>query len=77
MNEMSEATIAEIFKLADRLSFSDRLSLIERLAGRMQQKVSSKQARSLRGIWKDKVPADFDIDGALRQIRGEQNEAGN
>ena len=31
----------------------------------------NRRPRDLYGIWKDGFPKDFDIDGALREIRGE------
>jgi len=69
---MNESALSDILKLADGLNLSDRLALIEQLASGLRRKGPAKPARSLRGIWKDKVPEDFDIDGALREIRGEQ-----
>ena len=61
-----------VTEMADRLSPSEQLRLVEHLAKRLQKRsFETKKPRSLRGIWKGKFPEDFDIDTALHEIRSE------
>ena len=73
---MIKPTVAFIEQLAAHLTTEDRLTLIERLARRTKLSLSrptddAKKPVSLRGIWKDKFPEDFDIDAVLKEIRSE------
>ncbi len=61
-----------VTEMADRLSPSEQLRLVEHLAKRLQTKSSDKKKpQSLRGIWKGKFPEDIDIEADIREIRDE------
>jgi hypothetical protein len=63
-------TVLEHIKhLSDGLSQEEKLSLAAYLSS-MENSVHRKP-RDLYGIWKDGFPKDFDIDTALREIRGD------
>jgi len=71
---MSEVNLKQITQLADQLSSEDQRSLIKYLEQQLRlDSVASngKQLRSLRGIWKGKMPEDIDLDAALYEIRHE------
>jgi hypothetical protein len=67
---MVSMTIKQIEELAMRLPASDRLALIQRLLTGLPVNVPT-APKSLRGAWRSAFPADFDIDGAVRDIRHE------
>ncbi len=61
-----------VTEMADRLSPSEQLRLVEHLTKRLQTKTSDKKKlQSLRGIWKGKFPEDIDIEADIREIRDE------
>ena len=67
MNDLEHVAV-----LADRLSPSKQLKLVEHLAHRLNERAQTKHGRKdLRGSWKVDFPDDFDIDAALREIRNE------
>ena len=68
---MTETSLKHVEQLVDQLSFEEQLCLVEHLTQRLRQKTQQKQPKDLYGIWKDRFPADFDIDAALREIRSE------
>jgi hypothetical protein len=69
---MSETILEYVTRLADQLSPEEKLMLVERLAeSRKQDKPSRPIPASLRGVWQNSFPEDFDVDGALREIRHE------
>lgn len=57
--------------LALHLSEDDRAKLIESLRKNLLDQQPSKPSRDLWGTWKGKIPADFDVDAALKEIRFE------
>jgi hypothetical protein len=61
--------IEHIKQLTESLSDEERRSLAAYLSS--HERGVNRQPRDLYGIWKDGFPKDFDIDGALREIRGE------
>ena len=61
--------LEHIKQLSDALSQEEKLSLAAYLSS-MENSVS-RRPRDLYGIWRDGFPKDFDIDAALREIRGE------
>lgn len=64
--------LEKVTEMADRLSPTEQLRLVEHLAKRLQtRKLEPKKPQSLRGIWKDKFPEDADIEAAIREIRDE------
>jgi len=73
---MSQAILEHITKLTAHLSAEEKLWLVEHLAKNLQQdknEVHSKTrpSQSLRGIWKDYFPEDFEVESALKEIRQE------
>lgn len=67
---MSQSPRQQIEALLDALTREEQLRLIEDIAVRLRQ-TETRQPQSLYGIWKGKVPEDFDVDQALREIRSE------
>jgi hypothetical protein len=61
--------IEHIKQLTESLSDEERRSLAAYLSSR--DTGAHGQPRDLYGIWKDGFPKDFDLDSALREIRGE------
>jgi hypothetical protein len=68
---MIQVNLEQLERLALQLPEQERMQLIESLRKSLADHNRSKPLRDLRGIWKDKVPSDFDIDAALREIRSE------
>ncbi len=68
---MSEATLQQVTRLADQLSFEEKLFLVEHLAQSLRQNQQEHKPKDLRGIWSGRFPQDFDIDSALKDIRHE------
>jgi hypothetical protein len=69
---MSETTLIRIERLLDQLTFEEQIAVVEHLARRLRQAVQKqKQPQDLYGIWRDRFPADFDVDAALDDIRRE------
>ena len=66
---MSQSPRQQIEALLDTLTREEQLRLIEDIAVRLRQ-AEIRQPQSLYGIWRDKFPADLDIDEALKEIRG-------
>jgi hypothetical protein len=82
MNQMAQATLEEVTRLADQLSAEERRALIEHLSGRppaveieepsdAPPSDNDRPTRSLRGLWAGHFPDDFDIDAVLYEIRHE------
>lgn len=61
--------IEHIKQLTESLSDEERRSLAAYLSS--HDTGANRQPRDLYGIWKDDFPKDFDLDSALREIRGE------
>lgn len=61
--------LEHIKQLSEALSQEEKLGLAAYLSS-MENSIDRKP-RDLRGIWKDGFPEDFDLEGALREIRGE------
>ena len=70
---MSTRKREQIESLIDGLSHDEQLALIEHIARRLRQS-EERKPQPLYGIWKEKFPADTDIDSALKEIRGERKE---
>jgi hypothetical protein len=67
---MTTMTVLEHIKqLSEALSADEKQSLAAYLSS--NESSTTRRPRDLYGIWKDGFPKDFDIDGALREIRGE------
>jgi hypothetical protein len=62
---MSQTLLADVERLARELTRSEQLILLERLTGGSRDR----RPRDLYGIYRDRVPADFDLDSALAEIR--------
>ena len=61
--------LEHIKQLSETLSTEEKQSLAAYLSSR--ETGANRQPRDLYGIWKNGFPKDFDIDAALREIRGE------
>ncbi len=69
---MSETILEYVTKLADQLSPEEKLMLAERLTeSQRQDKPSRHNPTSLRGVWQNSFSEDFDVDGALSEVRHE------
>ena len=67
--------LEHIIQLSESLSAKEKQNLAAYLSANESR--LDRRPRDLYGIWKDGFPKDFDIDGALREIRGEwQREVG-
>lgn len=61
-----------VTEMADKLSPSEQLQLIEHIAKRLQMKISDKKKpQSLRGSWKGKFPEDIEVEADIQEIRDE------
>lgn len=67
---MNQSQVSQIENLMTNLSLEDQLFLFERLARQLRHSIhQTKKPTDLYGIWQDRFPANFDIDGILREIR--------
>ena len=67
---VSTMTVLEqIIQLSENLSADEKQSLAAYLSS--NESGANRRPRDLYGIWKDSFPQDFDIDSALREIRGQ------
>jgi hypothetical protein len=67
---MQDVTLEYVEHLAGQLSIPDQQVLANHLTSKLQSSnIDGKQLRSLRGIWKKKMPEDLDLDAELREIR--------
>ena len=64
------ANIRELERLALALPAEERRELIQRLAQSLSER-SGSSGRDLFGIWRGRFPDSFDVDAALREIRGQ------
>ena len=61
-----------VTEMADKLSPSEQLRLVEHLAKRLQtQKIEKKKPIDLYGSWRGKFPEDIDVEAEIREIRDE------
>lgn len=75
---MNPSAAAQIENLLAQLSSDEKLRLIARIAQNLTEE-RPRTPQCLHGVWKDKFPADMDLDAALKEIRGgwqEDMEAG-
>jgi hypothetical protein len=79
---MAQTTLEEATRLADQLSPEERRALMGHLSRQLpvlgiqepagaEPSGRDKLPRSLRGLWADHFPEDFDIDAVLYGIRHE------
>jgi len=61
--------LEQIIQLSENLSTDEKQSLAAYLLS--NENGPNRRPRDLYGIWKDGFPQDFDIDAALREVRGE------
>jgi hypothetical protein len=74
---MSESLLEEVKRMAQGLSLSDRMILVDELShslGHESAEDEHRKPRSLRGSWRGSLPEDFDIDSAFHEIRHEREE---
>jgi hypothetical protein len=64
-----ETTLADVERLADQLPVDKQISLLEHVARRVRLTLPSRPPQDLYGIWRDRIPAGFDVDAALKEIR--------
>lgn len=72
---MSQSNLEYITRLADHLSHDEKTALVEHLTQSLHEESSesAQQAhspQSLRGVWQNRFSEDFDLDAALKDIRG-------
>ena len=70
---MDVAKRDQIEVLLEGLSRDEQLALIEHIARRLRQN-EERKPQPLYGIWKGKLPADVDVDAALKEIRQQWKE---
>ena len=70
---MTTAAQQQIDNLLARLSRTELLALIERIAQQLRQ-TEERQPLPLYGIWKDKFPEVHDIDKDLQEMRKQWTE---
>jgi hypothetical protein len=69
---MSETTLMRVERLLDQLTIEEQITVVGHLARRLRQAVQKqKQPQDLYGVWRDRFPAEFDLDAALSDIRRE------
>ncbi|MSS72025.1 MAG: hypothetical protein EXS64_11110 [Candidatus Latescibacteria bacterium] len=68
---MTDTTLTHIEQLVDQLSREEQLRLLEYMAQRLHLTIQPKQPQNLCGIWRDRFPADFNLDAVLSGIREE------
>jgi len=61
--------LEHMIQLSESLSAEEKQNLAAFLSS--NESSPNRRLRDLYGIWKDGFPKDFDIDAALREIRGE------
>ena len=66
---MSQLTLASIEQLAMQLDPDEQLTLVEHLANGLKRHRTPHAPQDLYGAWKDRFPASFDAEEALREIR--------
>jgi hypothetical protein len=65
---MSLSRLLELDEETAKLPVEEQQTLMKRIAERLNNMTAAKP-RSLRGIWEDKFPEEFDVESALREIR--------
>lgn len=68
---MAAKTLVQVEAMLDQLTVEEQISLVEYLARRLRQAVQRMPPQDLYGIWRDRFPADFDLDTILDDIRHE------
>ena len=63
--------LEHIKQLALNLTPEEKEVLVHELVESIGEKASSEKPQSLRGDWSDAFPKDLDVDGELKEIRGE------
>jgi hypothetical protein len=67
-------SIHEITQAAEQLSTEEQLYIIEHLIRNVRQRTAATNGykpQDIYGIWRDRVPEDFDVESALNSIRNE------
>lgn len=68
---MANSSVTEIEAMLARLTPAEQLGVVERLAHRLRLKAGGDPSPvELYGAWRDGFPVDFDLDVALKEIRG-------
>lgn len=69
------SNLQQIEKMAERLSPEDQLRLLEHLARNLQQHGDDatvvREPQDFYGVWRDRFPSDFDLDGVLKELRSQ------
>ena len=66
---MSQLTLASVEQLAMQLDPEEQLKLVEHLAVGLRCHHTPHVPQDSYGVWKDRFPASFDAEEALREIR--------
>jgi hypothetical protein len=63
-------TLAQIDDMLVKLTLEEQLLVFERLAQQLRQTLQTqKKPQDLYGIWRDRFPANVDLDEVLQDIR--------
>ena len=68
---MNAISIEQVKRLADYLSPEDKLQLVEFLNQQAGNLAPRPKPQSLRGVWKNALLPDLDLDAELKKIRSE------
>jgi hypothetical protein len=77
---MANMTLAQVLRLADKLSPRDQLRLVEHLTRKLSRTnvpgdapvhEERRAPQDLYGVWRGRFPDDIDVDGLLQEIRHE------
>ena len=68
---MGETTLDDVKRLVAQLTPDEQIALVEYVARHLRQFLPQKQPQDLYGVWRDRFPADFDLDAALQEVRHE------
>ena len=66
---MSQLNLASVEQLAMQLDPDEQLKLVEHLAIGLRRHRTPHVRQDFYGVWKDRFPASFDAEEALREIR--------
>ena len=69
---MSEVDRRRIDAIVAGLTVEEQLMVVERVAHRVRERIRLERPQAdLYGLWRNRFPADFDVDATLREIRSE------
>jgi hypothetical protein len=69
MSEPDDASLIAVERLALQLRPDQQLVLMEHLARRLRTTAQTASPQDLYGVLRGRIPEDFDVDAALKDIR--------